>query len=215
MSDHILELLGAYIDSELHGEQLRKVEAHLDVCQSCLEEYYALKALSATLLSAPVPAFPSPEHFAADLALRLPRKPVKPLRRRAMEVGWWLAPVGLIATWIFISTTILVSNVVTAANEFGLLNSAPAGLFSGSSSAAYWSATLGQFGVLAGETLQWAELTESFTRTTVPQFTWQISIALLYLSWMAIWWARHSRQGSTNPAMAAMSPKGEAGPQSS
>lgn len=209
MSDHILELLGAYIDGELHGGQLRKVEAHLDECQTCLEEYYSLQALSATLLSAPVPAFPSPERFAADVALRLPRTPVKPLHTKALEVGWWLAPIGLIATWIFISTTILVSNVVTAANEFGLLSSATAGLFSGSSSAAYWSATLGQFGVLAGETLQWAELTESFTRTTVPQFTWQISIALLYLSWMAIWWARHSRQGSANPAMA------EAGPQSS
>ena len=207
MSDHILELLGAYIDGELHSGQLRKVEAHLDECQSCLEEYYTLQALSATLQTAPAPVFPSPERFAADLVLRLPRVPVKPLRTKALEVGWWLAPVGLIATWVFISTTILVSNVVTAANEFGLLNSA--GLFSGSSSAAYWSATLGQFGILAGESLQWAELTEAFTRTTVPQFIWQISIALLYLSWMAIWWARYSRQGSANPAMA------EAGPQSS
>ena len=26
MSDHILDLLGAYIDGELHGGQLRKVE---------------------------------------------------------------------------------------------------------------------------------------------------------------------------------------------
>jgi predicted anti-sigma-YlaC factor YlaD len=207
MSDHILELLGAYIDGELNGGQLRKVEAHLDECQSCLEEYYALQALSATLQAAPMPEFPSPERFAAEVALRLPRRAVKPMRNRVLEIGWWLAPVGLIATWVFISTTILVSNVVTAANEFGLLNSA--GLFSGSSNAAYWSATLGQFGVLAGESLQWAELTETFTRTTVPQFIWQISIALLYLSWMAIWWARHSRQGSANPAMV------ESGPQSS
>lgn len=209
MSDHILELLGAYIDGELHGGQLRKLEAHLDECQSCLEEYYILQALSATLQAAPAPVFPAPERFAADVVLRLPRTPVKPLRRRALEVGWWLAPVGLIATWVFINTIILVSNVVTAANEIGLLDSATAGLFSGSSSNAYWSATLGQFGILAGNSLQWAEITEVFTRTTLPQFVWQISIALLYLSWMAIWWARHSRQSSTKPAMA------EAGPQSS
>jgi len=63
MSDHVLELLNAYIDGELRGGQLRKVEAHLDECQSCLEEYYSLQALSATLLAAPVPDFPAPERF--------------------------------------------------------------------------------------------------------------------------------------------------------
>jgi len=207
MSDHILELLGAYIDGELHGGQLHKVETHLDECQSCLEEYYAMQALSATLQAAPAPVFPSPERLAAEVALRLPRKPVKPLRTKALEVGWWLVPVGLVATWVFVSTTILVSNVFTAANEFGLLNDAAAGLFAGASGTASWSASLGQFGILAGESLQWAELTEAFTRITVPQFTWQISIALLYLSWMAIWWARHMRQGLGQPFESGSSPQ--------
>ncbi len=198
MSDHILELLSAYIDGELHGGQLRKVEAHLDECQSCLEEYYSLQALSATLHAAPVPDFPSPERLAADVALRLPRKPVKPMSRRALEIGWWLAPVGLIVAWIFVSTTILVSNAVTAAGDFGLLDSASAWLVAGSSGANY-SAFLGQFGLLAGNSLQWAEMTEAFTRTAVPQITWQVSIALLYLSWLAIWWTRHTRQGLGGP----------------
>ena len=198
MSDHVLELLNAYIDGELRGGQLRKVEAHLDECQSCLEEYYSLQALSATLLAAPVPDFPAPERFAAEVALRLPRNPVKPMRSRALEIGWWLAPVGLIVTWIFVSTTILVSNVVTAAGDFGLLDSASAWLVAGSSGANY-SAFLGQFGLLAGNSLEWAEMTEAFTRTNVSQIFWQVSIALLYLSWLAIWWARHMRQGFGRP----------------
>ena len=198
MSDHVLELLNAYIDGELRGGQLRKVEAHLDECQSCLEEYYSLQALSATLLAAPVPDFPAPERFAAEVALRLPRTPVKPMRSRALEIGWWLAPVGLIITWIFVSTTILVSNVVTAAGDFGLLDSASAWLVAGSSGANY-SAFLGQFGLLTGNSLEWAEMTEAFTRTNVSQIFWQVSIALLYLSWLAIWWARHMRQGFGRP----------------
>jgi len=198
MSDHVLELLNAYIDGELRGGQLRKVEAHLDECQSCLEEYYSLQALSATLLAAPVPDFPAPERFAAEVALRLPRTPVKPMRSRALDIGWWLAPVGLIITWIFVSTTILVSNVVTAAGDFGLLDSASAWLVAGSSGANY-SAFLGQFGLLTGNSLEWAEMTEAFTRTNVSQIFWQVSIALLYLSWLAIWWARHTRQGFGRP----------------
>ena len=194
MSDHILDLLGAYLDGELHGGQLRKVEMHLDECQTCLEEYYAMQALSVTLRAAPLPEFPSPERFAAEVALRLPRTLVKPVSRRALEIGWWMVPVGLIVAWVFFSTTILVSNVVTAAGDFGLLDSTSAGLVAGSSGANY-SALLGQFGLLAGNSLEWAEITEAFTRTNVSQIFWQVSIALLYLSWLAIWWARHTRQG--------------------
>ena len=198
MSDHILELLGAYIDGELGGGQIRKVETHLDECQSCLEEYYALQALSETLRTAPAPDFPTPERFAADVALRLPRKPVKPLRTRALEVGWWLAPVGLIIVWIFVSTTILVSNVVTAASGFGLLDSASAWLVAGSPGAEY-SAFIGQFGLLEGNSLEWFTFSESFTRTFITSIFWQVAIAVLYLSWLAIWWTRHTRQRLGQP----------------
>jgi anti-sigma factor RsiW len=194
MSDHVLELLGAYLDSELQGGQLRKVEAHLQECRACQEELQSLQGLSATLHSAPLPDFPAPERLAAEVALRLPRFPVKPVSHRAREIGWWLAPVGLILAWIFFSTTLLVSNLVTTADELGLLHSAFSWLATGSSITAYWSGTLGQFGLLAGDSLEWAEIAEAFTRTALPQITWQVSIALLYLSWMAIWWARHSRQ---------------------
>jgi predicted anti-sigma-YlaC factor YlaD len=194
MSDHILELLGAYLDGELYGGQLHKVEAHLEECQNCQAEVQSLQTLSVALHSAPVPNFLAPERLAGNVALRLPRTPAKPMSHRALEIGWWVAPVGLILTWIFLSTTLLVSNVVTTANELGLLSKVAAELVSGSSMEAYWSGTLGQFGLLAGDSLQWAEATEAFTRTTLPQITWQVSIALLYLSWMAIWWARHTRQ---------------------
>ena len=199
MSDHILEQLGAYLDGELHGKNLNKVEMHLDECMTCQEEYASLKALSATLHEAPLPDFPSPEAFAANVALRLPRKPVLPRRDKAMAFGWWLAPIGLIAIWMFISTTNLVSDAITFANTFGILTESSAWLASGSAPEVYWSAALGEFGFLTGNNLQWAERAESITRTTIPQIVWQGSIATLYLSWMAIWWARHTHQGLGQP----------------
>ena len=196
MSDHVLELLGAYLDGELHNGQLRKVKTHLDECQTCMAEYQSLQTLSAGLRQAPLPDFPSPERFAADVTLRLPRTQEKPLRKSALEIGWWLVPVGLVVAWIFLSTPLLVSNLVINANELGLLDNASARLVSSPSNEAIWSGTLGQFGVLAGNYLQWAETTESFTRISATQIFWQIAIALLYLSWLAIWWARHTLQGS-------------------
>ena len=211
MSNHILDLLGAFVDGELHGGQFRKVDIHLSECEICREEYQMLQSLSITLRNAPTPEFPSPERFAVDVALRLPRKPIKPLHTKALETGWWLAPVGLIVLWIFISTTLLVSNLVTAAGDFGLLDSAYTWLGTGPSEENY-SATLGQFGVLTGERLEWVEMIESFTRTTVTQIYWQISVALLYLGWLAIWWARHMREELGQPIDGGNFPKGRSRP---
>jgi len=196
MSDHVLELLGAYLDGELHNGRLRKVEAHLDDCRECMTEYQSLRTLSAKLHEAPLPEFPSPERFAADVTLRLPRTQSKPLGKSALEIGWWLVPVGLVIAWIFLSTTLLVSNMVIRADELGLLDRASARLVSSATTEAYWSGALGQFGLLTGNNLGWAEALESFTRISASQIVWQIAIALLYLSWLAMWWARHTLRGS-------------------
>lgn len=189
MSDHILDLLGAYLDNELHGRQLDKVKDHLAECESCRAELASLKSLSGILHEAPAADFPSPERFASNVTLRLARRPETPIRRKALEIGWWMIPVGLLLAWIFVNTTIFVSNVISDASQIGLLNGHAAWLTSGSGEVD-WSATLGQFGLLSGNSLQWAERTEMFTRTTIPEIVWQVSIAILYLGWIAIWWAR-------------------------
>ena len=192
---HILELLGAYLDGELHGRELKKVETHLGECQICAEEYASLESLSEILQEAPLPEFRSPERFAADVALRLPRKAATPIRSRVLEVGWWLAPIGLMVIWVFLNTTNLVSETLLIANQFGLLNSTATSLISGASPDAIWSARLGNFGFLAGNNLQWAGTIEAFTRTTASQVLWQLSIAILYLVWIAVSWVRHEHRG--------------------
>ena len=193
MSDHIPELLGAYLDGELHGRQLQKVETHLNECDSCQAELKSLQALSSVLKEASLPEFSSAERFASNMTLRMARRPETPVQRRALEIGWWMVPVGLLVAWIFVNTTIFVSNAVSVANDAGLLNGHAAWLTSGAGEAD-WSATLGQFGLLTGNSLQTASRTEMFTRTAIPEIVWQVSIAVLYLCWIAIGWARRTRQ---------------------
>jgi hypothetical protein len=118
---------------------------------------------------------------------------VKTTGNNILEVSWWMIPVGLLAAWIFISTAGLISNMISAADAFGLLGSASA-LNSDIHETAILTSRLGQVGVLQGSNLQWAESTESFTRNVLPQFIWQVSIALMYLTWIAIWWARQTLQ---------------------
>jgi hypothetical protein len=110
-----------------------------------------------------------------------------------LEVGWWMVPVGLLAVWIFVSTAFLVGDLLSAATRLGLLSGASDWLVFGSSPQPLWTSTLRQFGLLSGNSLDWVASTEAFTRSSLPQIFAEVSIALLYLSWVAIWWARHRR----------------------
>lgn len=199
MSEHVIEWLSAYVDDELRGGRLNQVEKHLAECQACQAEMESLQNLSMLLCEVPAPKLPSPERFKAQVNLRLPRNSPKATKRKSQEVGWWMIPVSLLLVWIFIGTTTVVSDVVSTVSGFGLLKGAPIWLTTGSSAGAYWSDRLGEFGMLNGNGLKWAEQTEVLTRNTLPPIIWQVSIALLYLSWIAIWWARYTRQEHGRP----------------
>lgn len=195
MSNHVTEWLNAYFDSELKGTRLRQVEEHLAECETCQAELESLQGLSAMLQDVPAAEFTSAERFATQVNLLLPQQRTAAPRRQLLEASWWLIPVGLLMAWIFVSTAILVSDVFSAADSFGLLDDTTTALVAGSSNQATWTSTLAQVGLLEGDSLGWAEATESFTRNVLPQFIWQVSIAVLYLTWIAIWWARQTRQG--------------------
>lgn len=199
MSDHVTELLGAYLDGELTGGSLRNVEAHLGACQICQGEFDALQALSFTLRETQLPEFPSTEGLVTSMMLGLPRTPVKPLARKTLELGWWLVPVGLLIVWVFIGTGTLISETLTAAGSLGLLDGSAAWLVSGASQVGEVSALLGRFGFFEPDTLQWLRASESFINNLIAGVFWQLSIAMLYLSWMAIWWARRRPQGIGQP----------------
>jgi predicted anti-sigma-YlaC factor YlaD len=193
MSDHITDQLNAYMDGELKGKKLHKVDDHLAVCETCRAELESLQGLSALLQEYPAPEFTSNERFVTQVNLLLFERRNAAPRSRILEVGWWMIPVGLLAAWIFISTAGLISNMISAADIFGLLGGASA-LISDTPESTTWTSRLGQVGVLQGSSLQWAESTESFTKNVLPQFIWQASIALMYLTWIAIWWARQTLQ---------------------
>lgn len=196
MSNHMTEWLNAYLDGELKNGRLHQVEKHLAVCEECRAELESLKGLSSLLREVPAPEFTPTERFAAQVSLRLPHARPGVTKRKVQEVGWWMIPVSLLLLWVFIGSVEVVGDVISTAERLGLLslNDAPAWLGSASSSGAAWSGRLGDFGFLDGQNLQWAAYTESFTRDHLPQIVLQLAIALLYLSWIAIWWARHTRR---------------------
>lgn len=193
MSNHVTEWLNAYLDGELKSKQHHQVEEHLAICEACQAELESLQSLSALLHEVPAAEFTSSEHFVSQVNLLLPKRQAASTGHKVLEIGWWMVPVGLLMAWVFINTTSFISDTVSAATNFGLLDNTTT-LITDASDNAVWTSRLGQAGVLEGNNLQWAETTESLTRNVLPQIIWQVSIAILYLAWIAIWWARQTRQ---------------------
>ena len=202
MSKHVTEWLNAYLDGELNGSRLPYVEAHLAECKICQSELELLDRLSDLLQEVPAAEFTSSERFASQVSLRLPHSQAAFSKTKIIEIGWWMVPVGLLAVWVLISASFWVSDMLSVANRFGLLTSGSDWMRFGLSGAANWSSSLGQIGLLRGNSLTLAASTEAFTKTSLLQITLQVSVALLYLSWIAIWWTSHighQRQGRGQP----------------
>jgi predicted anti-sigma-YlaC factor YlaD len=207
MSNHVTEWLNAYLDGELRNSRLHYVEAHLAECYTCRAELNSLEQLSTLLQNVPAAEFSPLERFAAQVSLRLPHQKAAPVRKKVFEIGWWIIPIGLLAIWIVMNAAFFVDDVLAVANSFGLLASVSDWWRLGTSSTTNWSSILGQIGVLRGNSLTLAASTETFTRTSLLQITLQVSIALLYLSWIAIWWALYARQQRGQPLEADFRPQ--------
>jgi hypothetical protein len=195
MSRHVNEWLSAYYDGELRGSRLQEVVSHLAGCNLCQAELASLENLTNLLQEVPAPELSSPERFASQVNLRLPQKRTAAPGKSIFEIGWWMVPIGLLAAWVFISTSSLVSSILSVTSGLGVLSGISDWLAFGPESDIYLSATLAQSGLLSGNGLSWIESIETLTRMSLPQIILQVSIALLYLGWIAVWWVRHTRQG--------------------
>ena len=194
MSKHVSEWLNAYHDGELRGNRLHHMQTHLVECELCQAELESLERLSGFLHEVTTPHFTSPERIAAKVKLRLPHQRVAVSRGQILEIGWWMIPVGLFAAWVFVCVFYLFGDMLSAAHNLGLANNVSNWLVFGSSENTHWSAALGQLGILSGNNLNLAQATEAFTRMSLPRISLQVSIALLYLSWIAIVWVRRTPQ---------------------
>ena len=160
----MLEWLPAYHDGELSASRRRRVETHLQDCPSCRAELHTLQGLSALLQTDPVPAHISPERFAAQVQLLLPRTGA-PQRYPAKLPRWVLgAPLLLIVVWAFLQAALWVTSLALAGDSL-LAGSAPFTTWLASDNSLDLLGTLGvlYIGLLVGVVILWA-------------------------SWMAFWW---------------------------
>jgi predicted anti-sigma-YlaC factor YlaD len=199
MTGHVTEWLGAYLDGELDGGRLRRVEAHLAQCPLCQGELDGLRALSAVLQESP--AMETPERFVARVGLRLPRHQERPPVERALELSWKLVPAGLLFALAFAQTVFVTGGLVQLALFLGLGGDV-AELLLPSTSAGVTIADLSSLS--QANLLEAAEMTMGWVRDG-NEFAWVLVLCLvllvvigfLYWSWLATWWARRRHRELT------------------
>jgi hypothetical protein len=192
----MIKYLDAYHDGELSQKQTQKIERHLQTCAPCQESYLAIKNISAALQEYPLPDFPSGEQIAAQVTLCLPRIQEKPMRRKVLEVGWWMIPIVLFASWVLISSTILVSHLLTTAENFEFFNRVSNLFVSTTTSDSIFSLLLHQIGIVEPANIQWLTISTKFVIAFLSNIIWHLLMAVLYLSWIALWWTQHTHQGA-------------------
>lgn len=202
MPEHITQWMGAYHDGELRGAHLRQVEEHLAECANCQAELDEMRSLS-TLLKETAPGgdFLSSERFAANLALRLPRQPeTSQPRNKALEIGWWLVPLGTLGAWLFIEVTFTLRSAILFVADVGLLSRDLAWIQGYPLQMGWFATAMNLFGNQVGLAGQAALSTLNEVHLFVAQVAGsllpQVLLAVLYLGWLAAWWLGQSSQTS-------------------
>jgi len=195
MVEHVTEWLNAYLDGELNGMRLIRVQTHLAECATCRAKLEGLRNLSALLReTSPVVEFTPTERFAAQVALRLPHREPHPAGREYQRPAWWLVPAGLFAAWVFLQVTLGLSALLTAVGQTGLLDNTTAWLQAGQQPSVWVMTASNLFAGNLNETgrqlLQFLGEADVLGENLFVQVEWQIGIAVLYWGWLIFWWLR-------------------------
>lgn len=205
MNEHVTEWLGIYLDGELRGPQLHRVEDHLAECSTCRLELDELQNLSQMLAeSASAERFTPTERFVSNLALRINAGSLNPAERpggktriRATEMAWWLIPAGVLVAWFFVQSYLTVSTWVSTAVTAGAFGSLASVLQGGSSHSVWFTAVIILFGNglpgHAGPFLNALDDISIFGSQITAQLVLRVGIGLLYWAWLVAWWKRRKQ----------------------
>ena len=137
----------AYYDGELNALQAARIETHLTQCARCREELATLRSLTTILQGSPsAPVLRSDARFAAEVALRLERRPDHTPMQQALLTSWRLVPVLVVGAWIFVQTALWLTTGITVLMALGIGSEAVGALVPAQVSAwPGWAVELAEF----------------------------------------------------------------------
>jgi len=198
MTDQWPASLSAFIDGELEADQVARLEAHLQNCESCRRDLRELQALREILQSYPYAEGLSPQDdFVRSVVRQLPTRPNNGTLtgQDVFRLLWRAMPFGLAGVWAICQAVLVSSGIVWLGFRTGLLDSRLFTFFATSLSPSRGlGATMsGAFADSLTEIVGWAFDTLSpLVWIGLGYFAVLCSIGLLYWCWLASWWMRHN-----------------------
>ena len=190
MNGHVDQWIDAYLDGQLPAVRHKQVTQHLAECGHCRMILEQRRSLSTLLQEAPPAAGVKPaEQFVSEVNLKIRTRRAPVIQRVSFPLAWQLAPVGLLIAWAFIQTVSILSSLL------GFIPGAEALLQREVSSLPATSGIIGSLGRLGLDALS------LFGPISLLDWSWLTSlvlllmIAVLYLGWLATWWAHSREQG--------------------
>ncbi len=190
MNGHIDLWLEPYLDGELTLSQKQQVESHLAGCSDCRERLSHAQSLSSLLQEVPpATGLKTERQFVAEIGLQLDRRPgpdahILPIG----QLAWVLIPVSLCLIFAFFQTLFVMGLMIQfipglkeiTLNQMAFLPVLP---FTLPGPVSGLVALVGVFNLF-----DWNWLTSLLGLGC---------ISLLYLGWLASWWARNQVDRST------------------
>jgi predicted anti-sigma-YlaC factor YlaD len=201
MIEHVSRWLDAYLDGELKGDMANHINSHLAVCDLCRVELEELKQISDVLkVDADERRLLPDTHFSAEVALKLPRHQDHPSQNQITQIGWWLIPSAIMAAWVFLHSVLIVSSLVAASGQVGLITGPFAGLSAFSSQplepSILFYLPAGQLDLASRSFLEWLSEWTSFGRSIITPVIFQAALGILFTGWLFAWWFRNSANRS-------------------
>jgi predicted anti-sigma-YlaC factor YlaD len=189
MPDLVHNKLGAYLDGELTRRDQIEIESHLSTCQACRNELEELRAVSHLLHASPAPEFTSALDFKAQLMLQLPRRDESHETAPNSHLLLWLAPVIVLAVWIFFQVTLGLSTLLLFAKQAGFLDGAAAWLTNAPQQMLWFTTAQSVTGGTEGLTgLSYLNNADLFVQNLVTLLLWQVGVAVVYWGALTLVW---------------------------
>lgn len=189
MNQHIETWIDAYLDGELNEKQISKFEKHLETCPECLVMIEEREKLSNLLQGYDLPEPYKPvNQFVHDINLLLPREQTPLIRKHRTGGSWLLISIGLLIILTFTQVINLLSNLFLLIPGADRVLDQAATIPAFLQSAVPWlQLFFEQWFTFSG----WGFFYVSLTFTSIA-LTGLLS--LIYLSWLAFWWANQLNQ---------------------
>lgn len=186
-----LDWIDAYFDGELQPELEQSFTHHLQECETCRQELENRQLLRTELRSLAMATGEKPaQQFISEIMLHLPPQSSSVSQKASLRILWYVIPLGILLCFVGLQIFGWVTgllDLIPGVNSFFAL------LFPVSAWGGEWFNWLSS---VFQASIFWNGIGQVFEWNIFNQLFYLAVLAILYCSWMVLWWINRQPQTS-------------------